>query len=67
MCVFTVMSEEVTVHNVNQTLQLLLDQAARRNLQDELCVQLTVWRKKNRIENVRNARKNERKKGNMIR
>lgn len=46
MCVCTVMSEEVAVHDVNQTVQLLLDQAARRNLEDELGEQLAVWRQK---------------------
>lgn len=63
--VLTVMSKEVTVHNVNQTVQLLLDQAARRNLQDELCIQLAVWTQ-NHDKPLKDT-KIKMKKGNTIR
>lgn len=42
MCSLTVMSEEIAVDDVNQTIQLLFHQATQRNLQDELGEQLAV-------------------------
>lgn len=36
------MREEITVDNVNQTVQLLLDQTTHRNLLDELCEKLAA-------------------------
>lgn len=40
--VHTVMSEEIAVDDVNQTVQLLFHQATRGNLEDELGEQLAV-------------------------
>lgn len=52
VCALTVMSKEIAVDDVNQTVQLLFHQATQRNLQDELGEQLAAetgggqWRKK---------------------
>lgn len=41
-CSLTVMSEEIAVDDINQTIQLLFHQPTQRNLQDELGEQLAV-------------------------
>ena len=40
----TVMTEEIAVDDVNQTVELLFHQATQRNLQDELGEQLAAGR-----------------------
>lgn len=42
VCPLTVVGEEITVDDVDQAVQLLFNQAAQRNLQDELGEQLAV-------------------------
>jgi len=41
-CVLTVMSKEIAVDDVNQTVELLFHQAPKRNLEDEFGEQLAA-------------------------
>ena len=50
MCVcssLTMLREQVTVDDVYHTVQLLFDQSAQRNLEDELCEELAAGREEN--------------------